>query len=66
MKIDTEQTSPEIRAALIVAVSRVYAAGLESANSTSEKIRRDCAAGDVAHFLETLENHSEIFPASYG
>lgn len=53
-----DQNSDEIRAALIGAASRVYAAGLQAANSTSESIRRSIAERDVEHFFETLQKHS--------
>lgn len=54
MRIDARQDSGEVRAALITAVSHVYAAGLQASNSSHAGTRRLDARGDVDDFLEKL------------
>lgn len=54
--LDLSTTSPEVRAAMIDAASRVYAAGLAAANSSSEDIRRRTARGDIKDFFSALES----------
>jgi hypothetical protein len=54
MRLELSQSSPEVRASMIEAVARVYAAGLVAAGSTCKTIRRREAKGDVDDFLAKL------------
>ncbi len=52
--IPIRSSAPEVGAAYIDAVARVYAAGLQASSSTLEGQRRTNARGDVKDFLEML------------
>ena len=47
-------SSSEVRASLIDATARIYAAGLQASGSTIQEHRQKAAADDVDHFLKLL------------
>ena len=54
LKLDLSKSSPEVRASMIEAAARVYAAGLMASTNTSNSIRRHDARGDVEDFFVKL------------
>ena len=55
-KLDLSQSSPEVRGALIEAVSRVFSAGLMASNSTLDDHRIKSANTAVDAFIEKLDS----------
>lgn len=55
MKLQLSQSSPEVRAALIEAVARVYASGLQAADTRINDLRQEEARRNVDDFLAKLD-----------
>lgn len=56
MKTSVKHDDPSVRVALIDAIARVYAGGLQASNSTHGPIRRQEARDDVDNFIAKLES----------